>query len=117
MREELNRIVSRLDEFEHRIKDVMGLLPERGRLIGDAQREAQSKLGELKDDLDREAHRRDFSQAEEQWYSRPVWSAMCHINVKRNSVPDFHWRDQLYEAKTDITLASHKLKSYLSRNS
>jgi 2'-5' RNA ligase len=100
VREDLNQIVSKLDEFERRMKEIMALLPERGRLIGVEQSEAQSKLGELKDDLEQEAHRRDFSQAEEQWYSHAVWAAMCHIHVKRNSVPDQRWREQLYDAKS-----------------
>src|SRR4051812_19967692 len=66
-RVELQRMRDDLFRFETEIKALMALLPDSGRLIGVAQRNAQELLRELKVRLHEES-RREFTSAEQIMY-------------------------------------------------
>jgi hypothetical protein len=113
----LRSLADKLRSFDAAVMKIFEMLPERGRLIGSQQREAQERLRQLKEGLREEVHRRNFTRLEKQWFEPYIYQVEARLTIKTNSVPDWKWSEKLGEAHTDLSEAAYNIERQIGPGS
>jgi hypothetical protein len=113
---ELRSIAEKLRGFETEISSIQAMIPQGsgGRLLGEQQHKAQTRLRELKKELREEAHRRDFSALEKIWYERAISLVAAELTLRTTSVPDHLWFGKLSQAKLTLTFTISGIEDKLA---
>jgi hypothetical protein len=110
-------VIERLRPVEKQFDDILELIGDSRVLRGDAKFSAQTKLRELKENLQVECKRMNTLRGQESltpcemaFYEPAMRKASAEISVRWNSLPGRQWHTNLYGARINISHALFELE-------